>query len=674
MARHGAFKNIHEERQSFLTRIVFAGVLCLIMALVLVARLFNLQVLQYEYYSTRADDNRMRLTPVPPVRGLIYDRHGALLAQNKPAFVLEMIPEQIQDLDATLAALAPLVSLTPKDIERFKDRVRKSPRYRGVPLRTNLTMEEVARYEINRHYFQGVDVTAGLTRNYPIGTSAAHVVGYVGGITADELKAVNEKDYEGISQIGKIGVEKSHELQLRGNPGAKIIEANAYGRPLRELDYRRGAPGQNLILSLDTKVQFAAEKALGELTGAVVAIDPRNGEVIAMVSKPGFDPQLFVEGIDFKSYKALNEDKLRPLFNRALQGQYPPGSTIKPAMAIAGLEFGVVEPAHGEFCKGEYTLPNSSRKYRCWKRKGHGWMDMVRGVMHSCDVYFYELANKLGIDRIHESMNQFGLGKQTGIDLPLEKSGLMPSREWKRLRRKEAWYPGETLNTGIGQGYMLTTPLQLAQMTARIAMRGAGYQPHLVHAYEDVLTRERTPVAPEALPPIQLKNARNWEAVHDAMVQVAHTPGGTAYRIGRDAPYRIAAKTGTAQVAGMAQNEAEARDISTIPYELRDHALFIAFAPAEAPQIAIAVIAEHAGSGSSAAAPVARQVMDMVLLGEVRYVPVAAAATTPTAAVARPATSTATPASVAPPEPPGEAEDRHSEITETGNGPVQPAP
>ena len=671
MARHGAFKNILEERRNFLGRIAFAGVLCLIMTLILVARLVNLQVLEYDYYSTRANDNRMRLTPVPPVRGLIYDRHGALLAQNKPAFVLEMIPEKIENLDATLAALAPLVSLTEKDIERFKDRVKKTPRYRGVPLRTNLSMEEVARYEINRHYFQGVDVTAGLTRNYPIGTSAAHVVGYVGGITGEELKAVNEKDYEGLTQIGKIGVEKSHEQDLRGTPGAKIIEANAYGRPLRELDYRRGAPGRNLILSLDTRVQLTAEKALGELTGAVVAIDPRNGEVIAMVSKPGFDPQLFVEGIDFKSYKALNEDKSRPLFNRALQGQYPPGSTIKPAMAIAGLEFGVVEPSHGEFCRGEYMLPNSSRKYRCWKRTGHGWMDMVRGVMHSCDVYFYELANKLGIDRIHESMNQFGLGKQTGIDLPLEKSGLMPSREWKRLRRKEAWYPGETLNTGIGQGYMLTTPLQLAQMTARIAMRGGGFEPHLVHAYEDVITRKRTPVAAQALPRIQLRNERNWDAVHDAMVQVAHTPGGTAYRIGRDAPYRLAAKTGTAQVAGMAQNEAVARDISTIAYELRDHALFIAFAPAEAPQIAVAVIAEHAGSGSSAAAPIARQVMDMALLGEVLYNPVSTApvpAVTPAARnPAAPAAATAAPST-------GEQEDRHIKTPEAEDGPVQPAP
>lgn len=621
MSRLGNFKNVHNEKQSFLGRIIFAGALCLLMAGLLVVRLVNLQVVQHEYFSTRADDNRIRLTAVPPVRGLIYDRKGKLLAQNKPAFVLEITAEQVENIDDTLKRLGPLVAISAKDIERFKDRSRKTPRYRGVPLRTNLSMEEVARYEVNRHDFRGVDVTAGLTRNYPISISAAHVVGYVGGITSEELAAVNEKDYEGVTQIGKIGVEKSHEEQLRGKPGAKIIEANAYGRPLRELDYRRGAPGLNLHLALDTQVQLAAERALGDLTGAVVAIDPRNGEIIAMVSKPGFDSQLFVEGIDFKSYKALNDDPLRPLFNRALQGQYPPGSTIKPAMAITGLEYSVIEPAHGEYCKGEYSLPGSSRRYRCWKRKGHGWMNMVQGVAHSCDVYFYELANRLGIDRIHAGLSEFGLGSQTGVDLPLEKGGLMPSREWKRLRRKEAWYPGETLSVGIGQGYMIATPLQLAQMTARIAMRGGGFKPHVVSATEDPLTKRRTPVMPVALAPIVLKNARNWQDVIAAMEQVAQTPGGTAYRIGRGAPYRIAAKTGTAQVAAMAQNEDEARDISLIKRELRDHALFIAFAPAEDPQIAIAVIAEHAGHGGSVAGPVAREVMDMVLLGEVRYKP-----------------------------------------------------
>lgn len=615
----GSIKNLQRERQAFLARALLGTIFCFVCSAVLVVRLFDLQVLQNQYFLTRANENRMRIVPVAPVRGLIYDRHGALLAQNKPAFVLEITPEQVEDMDALLTQLARVVALTDQDIARFKDRVRKTPRYRPVALRNNLTMEELARYELDRHAFRGAEVSAGLTRNYPIGASGSHVIGYVGGITEKELADAPESTYEGLSLIGKTGVEKSHEDTLRGTPGAKKIEANAYGRPLRELDYERGYPGRNLYLSIDAKVQLVAEQALGELGGAVVAIDPRSGEVIALVSKPGFDPHLFIEGIDFKTYKALSSDPKRPLFNRALQGTYPPGSTVKPAMAMAGLEYGVVTPADGVYCRGEISLPGSSRKYRCWKRSGHGFQDMVGGVMRSCDVYFYELAMKLGIDRMHDSMTRLGLGHKTGVDLPLEGSGLFPSREWKLRRRKEQWYPGETLNIGIGQGYTLTTPLQLAQMTARIAMRGKGFKPHVVYATQDAITRQVTPVPPEALPAIDLKDNHNWQRVIDAMIDVVHGAGGTAARIGRDSPYRIAAKTGTAQVASMRQDEKKARSLESTPLHLRDHALFVAFAPADDPKIAVAVIAEHAGHGGSVAAPIARQVMDMYLLGEVRY-------------------------------------------------------
>lgn len=627
-----SIKNLQRERQAFLARALFGTVFCLVCTSVLIARLFDLQVLQNEYFQSRANENRMRVMPVAPVRGLVYDRHGALLAQNKPAFVLEVTPEQVEDMDALLQRLSSVVQFTNQDIARFKDRVRKTPRYRPVPLRNNLTMEELARYEVDRHAFRGVDVSAGLTRNYPLGASGAHIIGYVGGITEKELADAPENTYEGLSLIGKAGVEKSHEDTLRGQSGAKIIEANAYGRPLRELEYRRGYPGRNLYLSVDSKVQLTAEQALGELDGAVVAIDPRSGEIIALVSKPGFDPHLFIEGIDFKTYKVLSNDPKRPLFNRALQGTYPPGSTVKPAMAMAGLEYGVVTPADGVYCRGEMSLPGSSRKYRCWKRSGHGFQDMVGGVMRSCDIYFYELAIKLGIDRMHDSMTRLGLGHKTGVDLPQEGSGLFPSREWKLKRRKEQWYPGETLNIGIGQGYTLVTPLQLAQMTARIAMRGKGFKPHVVYATQDAITREVTRVQPEALPPIELKDNHNWQRVIDAMIDVAHGAGGTAARIGRDSPYRIAAKTGTAQVAAMRQDEKKARSLESTPLHLRDHALFVAFAPADDPKIAVAVIAEHAGHGGSVAAPIARQVMDMYLLGEVRY----NAGNQPAAAVAAP--------------------------------------
>jgi penicillin-binding protein 2 len=599
--RRDALKNVSDERNAFYARSAIAVLFLLAGLTLLIVRLVSLQFVQHGYF------------------GLIYDRNGTVLAQNQPSFVLEVTPERIRDMDALLAELSAIVELSATDIERFRERVRKTPRYRGVPLRSNLSMEEVARYEIRRHEFPGVEVTAGLSRNYPLGASGAHVIGYVGGITEQELKQVDERAYRGINQIGKVGVEKSREDLLRGEPGAKILEANAYGRPLRELDYRRGYPGRNLYLSIDAKVQLVAEQSLGDLTGAIVAIDPSTGEVIALVSKPGYDPHYFVDGISAAEYKTLLDNPQRPLYNRALQGTYPPGSTVKPTMALAGLEYGIVDPAHREFCRGEMTLPGSTRKYRCWRRTGHGWMDMAGGVMRSCDIYFYQLALNLGIDRIHAAMTGFGLGVPTGLDLPLEKSGLFPSREWKMAARRESWYPGETLNIGIGQGYTLTTPLQLAQMTARIAMRGGGFTPHTLRVIEDPITKQRENVTPQPLERIQLKDNRNWRTVISAMEDVTHSPSGTANRIGKDAPYRIASKTGTAQVASLRQDEVKAPTIEQTPVHLRDHALFIAFAPVDEPRIAIAVIAEHAGGGSAVAAPIARKVMDQYLLGEVLF-------------------------------------------------------
>ncbi|HEX4871038.1 MAG TPA: penicillin-binding protein 2 [Nevskiaceae bacterium] len=635
MPRREKLKDLQREKETFAGRTLFAALLCLGMVALLIFRLANLQIFNRAYYATRADENRMRVSAVPPVRGLMYDRHGTVLAQNTPAFVLEVIPEQVEDLDALIEQLRPLVAISERDVARFKDRVRKSPRYLGVPLRTNLSMEEVARFELNRYDFRGVDINAGLTRQYPLGSSAAHVIGYVGGINEDELQVIDEALYQGLTQIGKIGVEKSHENELRGSPGARIVEANAFGRPLRELERREGVPGRNLVLTLDARVQLAAEQALGELNGSVVALDPRNGELLALVSKPGFDPHPFVEGIDGRRYRALLEDRRRPLYNRALQGTYPPGSTVKPFFALVGLEEVNLDPDHREFCGGEYTLPGSSRKYRCHKRQGHGWMDMAQGVIKSCDIYFYALAQVLGIDRLSAALGTFGLGSVTGLDLPLEKSGILPSREWKRRTRREAWYPGETLNIGIGQGYLTVTPMQLAQMTARLAMRGGGYQPRVVHAYQDPVTLATTPVAAVPLAPIINRHPAEWERVIDSMEDVSHTLGGTAYRSFGDAPYRVAGKTGTAQVAGLSQDEEEAPELGATPYHLRDHALFIAFAPADEPRIAVAVIAEHAGHGGAAAAPIARQVMDQALLGEIRW-PASPSASAPAAPAASP--------------------------------------
>jgi penicillin-binding protein 2 len=630
-----AIKNLYEEKRTFTGRVVFAAILCLVMIGLLALRLIDLQLLQHDYYTTRADDNRMRLTPIAPVRGLIYDRNGALLAQNLPSFVLDITPERVKNLNDTIARLRAYVKITDQDVARFRERMRKGPRYRSVTLRSNLTPEEVARYQLNRFDFEGVEVNAGLVRDYPLGMSAAHVIGYVGGISEADYAKLDEAAYQGLSQIGKSGVERSHEEQLRGVPGASIVEANAAGRPLRELDSRPGSSGQNLYLSLDAKVQLVAEKALGDLEGAVVAIDPRNGEVLALVSKPGYDPKLFSEGIDAKSYRALLEDKTRPLYNRALLGTYPPGSTIKPFMATAALNFRTVTPDTAVYCGGAMTLPGSSRKYRCHKRQGHGTVNLDSAIAKSCDIYFYQAAQTLGIDRIDEILGQFGFGSQTGIDVPNEKAGLLPSKDWKRRAYRQPWYPGETLSIGIGQGYLTVTPVQLAQATARIAMRGQSFRPHVVHAVSDPATGAIAGVPPEPLPPLTGQNAALLERVIHSMQLVNMTAGGTAFKSFKDAPYTSAGKTGTAQVASLKQDEKIAPTLEGTPKHLRDHALFIAFAPVDEPRIAVAVIAEHAGHGGSVAAPVARQVMDQYLLGEVRYgVDASAAAAAASAAAA----------------------------------------
>ncbi len=624
-----AMKDLYEEKRTFTARVALAAGLCLLMIGLLTMRLVELQVVKHDYYSTRADDNRMRLTAVAPVRGLIYDRNGALLAQNLPSFVLEITPEKIQNLDETLAHIGQYVQLTGKDIARFRDRMRKGPRYRSVILRSNLSPEEVARFELNRFDFDGVEVNASLVRDYPLGESAAHVIGYVSGISDADYATIAEADYQGLTQIGKSGIERSHENELRGTPGARIVEANAAGRPLRELESRKGVSGQNLYLSLDAQLQLVAEKALGELNGAVVAIDPRSGEVLAMVSKPGFDPQLFVEGIDTASYHDLLEDADRPLYNRALLGTYPPGSTIKPFMATAGLINGTLNPAAKIFDPGYFQLPGVERRYRCYWRQGHGWVDLNFAMQKSCDVYFYQVAINLGIDKIDEVLGAFGLGRVTGVDIPHEKSGILPSREWKRRVYRQVWFPGETVNTGIGQGYLTLTPMQLAQATATLAMRGGGFKPHMIHAEEDAATHGVVAVAGEPLPPVPTRNRGVFERVIQAMQLVTQAPGGTAYAVFKDAPYTVAGKTGTAQVAGLRQDELVAKKLDAVPKLLRDHALFMAFAPVNDPQIAIAVVAEHAGHGGSAAAPVARQVIDQYLLGKVLYNNPAAPAVTP---------------------------------------------
>jgi penicillin-binding protein 2 len=613
MAADSSLKDHALERAVFISRAAVACVIMLLLLGVLVTRLSFLQVFKYDYYGTRSDDNRMRVQLAAPVRGLIYDREGRLLADNLPAYRLDLIPEQVEDIDAALERLSRYIALTPTDLERFNKRRRGQPRFRPVPLRFNLTQAEVARFEVNRRDFPGMEVRAGLRRHYPLGELTSHVVGYVGAINERELKTIDEQSYRGISQIGKSGVELAHEGLLRGTPGSRIVEANALGRPLRELEYNRPTPGQNIHLTLDARLQAAAYAAMGENEGAIVALDPRNGDLLAAVSKPGFDPEAFIDGITQKDYNALLTHPGRPLFDRVLQGQYPPGSTVKPLMALAALEENIIDPRRRVWCPGYFELPNSERKWRDWKRDGHGWVNMAEAIYRSSDVYFYKMSMDLGIDNISRFGARFGLGEPLGIDMPREKGGILPSREWKRARKNVHWFPGETLNTVIGQGYMTSTPLQLAHMTALLAMRGQGWRPRVLAESEDAISGHRQLNQPSPWPAITLKDAGHWNLIIGAMEDVVHNPRGTARKISLNAPYRIAGKTGTSQVYGLAQDQA-APDLEDVERQLRDHALFVAFAPIDDPRIAVAVLIEHGGGGGAVAAPIAREVLDAYLL------------------------------------------------------------
>jgi penicillin-binding protein 2 len=608
MQQRTPLKDHLRETHFFTTRVVIALVCVGLLMGVVIVRLVYLQIISHEHFATLSEKNRVNIVPVPPTRGLIYDRNGVLLAQNLPSFSLEITPEQTDDLNATLKGLRQLIPISDDDMESFRKRLDQKRPFESIPLRFRLSEEEVARFAVNRYRFPGVDIEARLTRDYPYGKIASHTIGYVGRINETELKELDPSNYSGTTHVGKTGVEKSYESILHGTVGYQHEETNARGRVLRVLQRIPPKPGSNIYLTIDMDLQMVAESSLEGKRGALVAINPKTGEVLAMVSVPGVDPNLFVNGISSKQYKELQDDLDQPLFNRALTGQYPPGSTIKPFMALAGLEYKEVTPETQVLCQGSYSLPGDNHRYRDWKRQGHGVTNVNSAIVHSCDVYFYQLAHDLGIDRIHKYLNYFGFGRKTGIDLPGELSGLLPSRAWKRAARHEVWYPGETLISGIGQGYNLMTPMQLAEATAILANRGTIVQPHIVNAIQAPGSKELQPqpLRPEGKVPIA--SAKNWDTVITAMEDVVSDPTGTAHAMGRGAPYRIAAKTGTAQVFGVKQNERyKAKDVEE---RLRDHALFIAFAPADDPEIAIAVVVENGGHGGSAAGPIARAVMD----------------------------------------------------------------
>ncbi|WBA82759.1 penicillin-binding protein 2 [Endozoicomonas sp. GU-1] len=579
-----------------------------LLAMGLVSRLFYLQVVRYNELSTQSDENRVLAQPIPPTRGLIYDTNGKLLAVNKPSHILSIVREQTKDLAGLLDDIGHILSLTDGELQRFHQRVKRRRPYEAVPLKFDLTAEEIARISVNLFRLPGVDINAELIRQYPEGKRFAHSIGYVGRINDRDLKRLDPTLYSGTHTTGKIGVERAYESVLLGKPGHQEVETNARGRVLRVLKKVSPHAGQDLNLYLDSELQKVAIDAINGRRGALVAMDPKTGGVLAMASNPSFDPNLFVTGIDSKTFNALNRDIERPLYNRASLGEYPPASTVKPVMGLALLANDIVKPEDRIFDKGWFQLPGSDHRFRNWKRSGHGWVDLSRAISASNDTYFYIQAGKLGIDNLHDFADQFGFGHKTGIDIREERPGLLPSSEWKRGAYGQPWYPGETVIAIIGQGYMLATPLQLAESTALIANRGKYVQPRLVKEdipeiqgefWGDDITIGRTPEA----------EAKNWELIIKAMEDVVHSPGGTAHwRIGRGLKYRMAGKTGTAQVVSIPQGEEY--DAEKLKEFERDHSLFVAFAPVEDPLIAVAVILEN----SNGAANVARKVMDSYLL------------------------------------------------------------
>ena len=590
-----------------------AVLLVLISVFLLGARLFYLQIISNEHYSTLSRDNRIRIVPIPPTRGLIFDRNFNLIADNKPTYQIEVTPAQAEDIQQVVSRLSQYINLEEHHIKKFFDDIKRKQVFESIPLKLNVSEREVARFSVNRHRFPGVEVTARASRFYPLADINSHALGYVGRINTEEVRKLDKKNYSGTSHIGKLGIEKYYEDVLHGEVGYQHVEINAQGRKLRVLETVSPTPGSDLVLTIDTQLQQVAKDSLGGRNGSVVAMSPATGEVLVFVSTPTFDPNIFVSGISSKQYSLLRDDPRRPLFNRALSGQYPPGSTIKPMLALAGLHYGVTWAEKTMYAGPFYRLPGHKRKYRDWKKDGHGKVDMYKAIIQSCDVYFYTLANSLGINRMSEFLTQFNLGSKTQLDTWGEAKGIMPSKEWKREVYGQPWYPGETIITGIGQGYILTTPLQLAVATSAIAMRGQGVKPRFVRAIRKQGNVEEV-VHTSAMQTIEFSKEYFWDQVISAMVGVMHKPNGTAYRVGRDAKYKIAGKTGTAQVFSLGEDEEYEEE--KIEEKLRDHGLFIAFAPVDEPKIAIAVIVENAGSGSKTAAPVAKAVMDHYLLSK----------------------------------------------------------
>jgi penicillin-binding protein 2 len=604
-----------QEVARFRGRLAVAGAVALVCFGLLAARFFYLQVIRYDYYSTRAEDNRISLVPIVPNRGLIMDRNGTVLARNYSAYTLEITPSKVADLEATIEALSALVDIQPKDRKRLKKLMDESKSFESLPIRNRLSDEEVARFTAQRYRFPGVELKARLFRDYPMGRFGSHIVGYIGRINDRDLERIEDSDdtanYRGTDHIGKAGLEKSYERELHGATGFEEVEVDSGGRAVRALRRTPATPGNNLVLTLDLKLQEVVEKAFGNRRGALVAIEPGTGGVLALVSVPTFDPNLFVDGIAPQDWDELNNSPDHPMVNRALNGAYPPGSTFKPFMALAALMSGKRTPGQAISDPGYFDF--GGHHFRDDKVGGHGYVDMYRSIVHSCDTYYYRLANDMGIDLIAQIMGEFGFGSKTGIDIEGESSGILPSPEWKKRRFKkpeqQKWFGGETISIGIGQGYNAYTMLQLAHATATVAAGGVMFKPHLVKYIENASDGSRRMIEPQPIKTIPIK-PEHIETIRRSMVGVNRE--GTGARAFAGAPYVSAGKTGTAQVYSLKG----AKYSSRITERLRDHALFIAFAPADKPTIAMAVLVENGGFGAESAAPIARAVLDYYLLGK----------------------------------------------------------
>ena len=607
-------RDSERELQRFRGRLAMLGIFVLSLFGLLFLRFFYLQVIQHGHYSTLAEANRISVLPIAPHRGIIVDRNGIQLAHNYSAYTLEITPSKVPDLDTTIEELASVVEISPRDRRRFRKLLEENKRFESLPIRTRLSDEEISRFAAHRYRFPGVEAKARLFRHYPQGDMFSHVVGHIGRINQKEVDQLETEDrlanYRGSDYIGKTGLEQSYEKFLHGTTGVEEVEVDSGGRAVRTLSRTPPVSGNNLVLNLDAKLQEIAYNAFGERRGALVAIDPATGGILAFVSKPGFDPNLFVDGIDPQSWAELNGSIDKPLLNRAAAGTYPPGSTFKPFMALAALFYGKRTPQQAISDPGYYMF--GGHRFRDDKVGGHGMVDMYKSIVVSCDTYYYVLANDLGIDPISRFMGLFGFGSRTGIDIGGESAGLLPSSDWKMRRFKQKWYAGETISVGIGQGYNSYTPLQLASATATLANDGVMFRPHIVNYVEDIRTREKSPIEPKPLRDLGLK-PEHLKVIKDALVGV--NKEGTSARVFADAPYVSAGKTGTAQVIAIKQNEKYVE--SRVAERHRDHALFIAYAPADKPTIAIAVVAENSGFGARAAAPIARQVLDYYLLGKV---------------------------------------------------------